>query len=127
MLRSPRFLTRYTWSYFMVYLAGITNFALLWDVALVMALPSHGLLPVLALLSWFFFTKTVKLYPHLARHPDDILLLPAQIAFVYVHSVVKFWALLTFWDCGWSGRNLDEIATEGQEYEWEEVESDEVQ
>ncbi|KPM40066.1 hypothetical protein AK830_g6499 [Neonectria ditissima] len=38
MLRDPSFLCRYPWSAFMVYWAGITNFALLWDVFMITAL-----------------------------------------------------------------------------------------
>lgn len=115
MLRSPKFLFRYTWSAFMVYWAGMVNFALLWDVALLASL-IHALSAleastawVMLLVIWIITTKAVKILPHLIRHPSDIVLFPFQIAFAYVHSLFKFWALLTFWDCGWSGRNLDDV------------------
>jgi hypothetical protein len=115
MLRSPDFLYRYTWSAFMVYWAGITNFALLWDIALtlslVRALESQRAPMVLVLLLaiWIILTKAVKILPHLLRHPSDISLFVFQVMFAYIHSLFKLWALLTFWDCDWSGRNLDDI------------------
>lgn len=34
---------------------------------------------------------------------------PLQVLFAYLHSFVKLWALLTFWDHSWSGRNLAAI------------------
>lgn len=123
MLRRPHFFARYTWSFFMVYFAGLVNFALLWDSVLILtAYKAYGTPAVCILAAWMILTKTVKLLPHFARHPKDLLLLPAQIAFGYIHSVIKFWALVTFWDCDWSGRNLDEIATAEQNFEWAEVE-----
>ena len=116
MLRDPDFFKRYTWSMFMVYWAGITNFALLWDSALILSLvqaleATHGVpgawLSLALLLVWIIATKTVKIIPNLYRHPADLALLGFQIAFAYVHSFYKLWALVTFWDCSWSGRKLD--------------------
>jgi hypothetical protein len=116
MLRDPDFLWRYTWSAFMVYWAGITNFALLWDSALILslvqALKASPSVPgawfsLVLLLLWIVATKTVKILPNLYRHPADLALLGFQIAFAYVHSFYKLWALVTFWNCSWSGRKLD--------------------
>lgn len=116
MLRSPKFLWRNTWSYFMVYWAGITNFALLWDAALMTSLCLHkGVCwSEIALFGlWMIWTKTVKLIPHFLRYPSDFPLMIVQILFGYVHSLIKFWALVTFWNCDWSGRNLDEVNADG--------------
>jgi hypothetical protein len=49
------------------------------------------------------------------RHPRDITLIFYQVLFAYVHSFIKLWAVLTFWDCDWSGRNLDEVNRDGQD------------
>ena len=38
----------------------------------------------------------------------DLLWLPACILFGYAHSLIKLWALVTFWDVGWGSRVLDE-------------------
>ncbi len=115
MLRNAKFLDEYPWTYFMVYLAGLTNFALLWDTALVYSLhraSARGKYQMAALVVWFVVTKTVKLVPHFRQHLADIRLLPFQLLFGYYHSILKLIALLTFWDCGWSGRNLDALAAE---------------
>lgn len=114
MLRDPRFLYRYTWSAFMVYCAGITNFAIAWDTMLFVALIKAGMTStgeITALVMILLMGKTVKVLPHFFRHPEDIPLIPVQIAFGYIHSFFKLWALITFWDCGWSGRDLEKVNT----------------
>lgn len=117
MLRSTEFLLRYPWSYFMVYLAGVTNFALLWDGLLLYTLAKSaagGEARYLCLLACFiFWTKTIKLWPHFWRCPSDFLLMPAQVVFAYLHSALKLWAMLTFWNCDWSGRKLEDINDHG--------------
>jgi hypothetical protein len=114
MLRDPNFLARYSWSYFMVYWAGILNFAIIWDAALLFTLAMSRTHPVglWAFGMWLVVTKVVKIMPHLIRHPADFPLVIAQIAFAYVHSFIKLWALVTFWDCDWSGRNLEDLSKE---------------
>lgn len=116
MLRNPGFLGRYTWSYFMVYWAGILNFALLWDAALFYTIFQSHIHPlsIWAFVMWLLATKIIKIVPHLGRHPADIALVVTQIAFAYAHSFIKLWALLTFWDCDWSGRNLDALNGESK-------------
>ena len=56
---------------------------------------------VLLLLGWIFWTKVVKSIPHFVRHPSDFPPVICQIAFAYIHSIVKLWTLLKFWDCDW--------------------------
>ncbi|RSL85002.1 hypothetical protein BHE90_005294 [Fusarium euwallaceae] len=112
MLRNPKFIVSYAWSAFMVYWAALVNFAILWDAALLFSLISiKNVQPYqIALLSvWIAWTKMIKILPHFYRHPSDIPLFIVQIIFAYVHSFYKLWALITFWDCGWSGRNLDDV------------------
>ncbi|KAI6778917.1 uncharacterized protein J7T54_003853 [Emericellopsis cladophorae] len=116
MLRNPDFLYRYTWSAFQVYLAGMLNFAALWDVLLIFTLvrasqaaPTFPAAVVVILILWIIATKAIKLIPHFFRHPADLQLFVFQVLFAYVHSFFKLWALVTFWDCGWSGRNLDDV------------------
>ena len=65
-------------------------------------------LGTIALLTWILLSKTVKTIPHFRRHPRDLVFLPGCILFGYVHSVMKLWALLTFWDVSWGSRALDE-------------------
>lgn len=52
----------------------------------------------------------VKVVDYFRRHPQDVVLFPVYLLFGYFHSLIKIWALLTFWDCAWSGRNLAPIA-----------------
>ncbi|EEU44965.1 uncharacterized protein NECHADRAFT_48936 [Fusarium vanettenii 77-13-4] len=112
MLRDPKFVVTYAWSAFMVYWAALVNFAILWDAALIFSLISiKNVQPYQIALGavWIAWTKVIKILPHFYRHPADILLVIVQILFAYIHSFYKLWALLTFWDCGWSGRNLADV------------------
>jgi hypothetical protein len=63
-----------------------------------------------ALVVWMLFTKAVKVFPYYRAHPQDIWLFPGYLLFAYGHSLIKFWALLTFWSCAWSGRKLETIS-----------------
>ncbi|KAF5026909.1 hypothetical protein F66182_939 [Fusarium sp. NRRL 66182] len=118
MLRDLVFVSRYPWSAFMVYWAALVNFAIVWDTLLIATLikaeHSHAS-DVVLLLIWMFWTKTVKIIPHFVQHPSDFMLVICQIIFGYAHGFIKLWALLTFWDCGWSGRNLDDVNANGEE------------
>ncbi|KAB5542763.1 hypothetical protein GE09DRAFT_1243996 [Coniochaeta sp. 2T2.1] len=62
--------------------------------------------PLLGLACWILLTKVVKVYAYYARHPEDIVLFPVYVCFAYFHSLIKLYALLTFYNCAWSGRNL---------------------
>ncbi|KAK1996051.1 family 2 glycosyltransferase [Colletotrichum falcatum] len=108
-------------TYFAVYGAALFNFALVWDAALILSLArstwSDGLLSasVLKLALWILWSKTIKLWPHILRHPADISLLTCQIIFAYAHSIIKLWACVTFYDCAWLGRNLNAVSAEADE------------
>ncbi|PCG89103.1 Hypothetical protein PENO1_041560 [Penicillium occitanis (nom. inval.)] len=102
------------WCVYAVYLTSFVNFALFYDFALVYyfrqttwASPSA----TAYLLIWIFATKLVKLIPYLFRHPKYVIFLPGYYAFGYFHSLIKLYALFTFWDVTWSGRQLDRIDT----------------
>ena len=129
MLRNPDFCFRYTWGAFMVYWAGLMNFALFWDFALVFTLVrawAHDqCFPaawVVLLVFWIVATKTIKILPQLHRYPQDLPLLVCQVGFAYVHSLYKLWALITFWDCDWSGRNLDDVDGARDDHDVESLE-----
>ncbi|KAM0549543.1 hypothetical protein ACHAPJ_009359 [Fusarium lateritium] len=118
MLRDPVFIVRYPWSAFMVYWAGLLNFTILWDALLMttwIKAENTRVADVLLLVIWMFWTKMVKIIPQFLRHPSDFPLLVCQVLFGYFHSFIKLWALLTFWDCDWSGRNLDEVQAGGDQ------------
>ena len=93
-----------------VHLTSLVNFALFYDLAMVMVLRTsvqgmnNGGLAVWALVAWIMLSKVVKTAGWWRRHPEDLVFLPATIAFGYFHSLIKLWALVTFWDASWSGR-----------------------
>ncbi|GJC78351.1 hypothetical protein ColLi_01189 [Colletotrichum liriopes] len=113
---------RMPFTYFAVYGAALFNFALLWDAALIASLSystwSDGLfsMNVGKLVLWILWSKTIKLWSHILHYPSDTPLLIFQVLFAYAHSVIKLWALLTFYDCSWSGRNLNAVDAEAEEF-----------
>lgn len=50
---------------------------------------------MLLLLSWMAVSKIVKLIPHFARYPVDVLLWPVSVMFGWIHGVIKCHALIT--------------------------------
>ncbi|EGS17127.1 uncharacterized protein CTHT_0074580 [Thermochaetoides thermophila DSM 1495] len=101
------------WCIYAVYLTSLTNFALIIDpllitlAAMAPALPNVITLP--CLVGWILFTKVIKVFPYYRMHPQDLWTFPAYVGFAYFHSLIKFWALVTFWDCAWSGRKLEDV------------------
>ena len=107
------------WCIYAVYITSFVNFALFYDSAMLYTLWSylstanepHFLTPstgVSLLCLWIFGTKLVKPWPHFRRYPRDLVFLPGYILFGYAHSLVKLWALLTFWDISWGSRRLSD-------------------
>lgn len=100
---------RQPWCVYAVYLTSFANFALFYDPALVFTFSrttwrhQWGLSPIFICIT---LSKLVKLTPYFLRHPRDLIFLPAYCVFVYSHSPIKLFALLTLWDTSWSGRNL---------------------
>ncbi|KUL81669.1 hypothetical protein ZTR_11129 [Talaromyces verruculosus] len=101
---------RQPWCVYAVYLNSFVNFALVYDPILVFTFSKttwrhqSGLLPIY---TWIILSKLVKLTSYFLRHPRDLIFLPAYYVFVYlVYSLTKLFALLTFWDTTWSGRDL---------------------
>ena len=88
------------------------NFALFYDAVLLFTLTRtdfHSARALKALCSWIVASKLPKILPYFWRHPSDLIYLPGYYAFAYMHTLIKLWALLTFWDVQWSGRNLGSI------------------
>ena len=111
------------WSTYAVYVSSLFNFALIYDAALVYtfyyaegakeATPGSEAWSeeggswkwMWALVLWILGAKMVKVAPYFWAHPWDLLLLPGYIVFGYLHSFIKLYALLTFWNVCWAGRN----------------------
>ncbi|KAK7955947.1 uncharacterized protein PG986_005169 [Apiospora aurea] len=120
MLLSPRAWRQHPWSMYGVQAATLTNFALAVDYLQLDLFRRtawyanmSGLWWVLA--GWILFSgKGPKLYPWYRRYPADILFFPGSAAFGYWHSLIKAYALLTFWNVKWEGRDLDTINRQAQ-------------
>ncbi|OIW27122.1 hypothetical protein CONLIGDRAFT_708003 [Coniochaeta ligniaria NRRL 30616] len=108
------------YSAYAIHLTSLTNFAAIVDPMLLYLLTRtvwyqqvrYPSLPLAGLGCWILATKVVKVFPYYARHPEDIVLFPFYLLFAYFHSFIKLYALLTFYSCAWSGRNLDAISLE---------------
>ena len=50
---------------------------------------------ILSYCVWLTITRTLKLMPHLWNRPEDIIYVPAFIAFGYYFAIMKLYALLT--------------------------------
>ncbi|KAK0668212.1 family 2 putative glycosyltransferase [Cercophora samala] len=97
-----------------VYLTSFTNFSLFTDAALLTFYSwtrNWTLAGLSCLLTWIMFVKFVKVFEYYKRHPMDFWTFPFYVMFAYFHSLIKLWALLTFWDHAWTGRNLGAIKT----------------
>ncbi|POS70603.1 capsule polysaccharide synthase Cps1 [Diaporthe helianthi] len=100
------------YSVYSIYLASFFNFAIVIDPLLVYLLFHSGYVNesnwtnVWLLVTWILCSKMVKLITYFHRERQDLLFFPFYILFSYYHSWIKFWALLTFWDVAWSGRNI---------------------
>ena len=122
------------WCVYAVYLTSFTNFALFTDIALLYLVcttsfaDAYGVSFALKCMgAWIFASKLVKPYPHFRRNPVDLLFLPGYILFGYYHSLLKLYALFTFWNCAWSGRvveDADENTTDDDSEDYEDEDED---
>lgn len=113
-LAMPRIWATQPWSIYAVYITGMINFALFWDALLCymyQQLPwAHGWADVRVMVVFIMATKLVKTWDHFRRFPSHLLMFPGYVAFAYYHSLIKLYALVTIWDCAWTGRNIEELA-----------------
>lgn len=104
------------WCVYAVYLTSLFNFALFIDTALFYLLytSSWGSTVHLVVLGcWIVASKMAKIVPHFKRHPEDLVFFPGQVLFGYFHSLIKLWALLTFFDVAWGTRDLAKVEAGG--------------
>ncbi|KAK6381608.1 hypothetical protein LTS17_004667 [Exophiala oligosperma] len=107
------------WCVYAVYLTSMVNFALFYDAVLFWTLSRsdfvvgsggrHNNAAYAVLGGWILATKMVKLVSYFLRHPWDLVYLPGTLGFAYFHSLIKLYALCTFWVTAWGGRDLDSI------------------
>lgn len=104
---------RQPWCVHAVYLTSFANFALPVDalITLLWYRSSYSDFELWHLLALVFGSKLVKLVPFFLRHPEDVALFPFYIVFAYTHSFIKLFALITFYNITWGGRNLADVDT----------------
>lgn len=54
--------------------------------------------------SWWMVSRAIKIYPHLRRRPQDIIILPFFVPYQFLTSIVKMYALFTLNSQGWITR-----------------------
>lgn len=95
---------RQPWTTYSVLQTTVTAWALPYDALIFLSWyrascdwPSQQRIALfVALTSWtFLFSKTVKLWRHLSRHPADLVFIPVYILFGYFHGLIKLYGLLT--------------------------------
>lgn len=52
-------------------------------------------LPAAILLGWYLFSRGIKILPHLARRPSDIVLLPVYVWVNFATAIIRIYSLLT--------------------------------
>ncbi|KAI5925718.1 nucleotide-diphospho-sugar transferase [Camillea tinctor] len=103
---------RQPWCVYAVYITSFVNFALFYDAALLYTLYyhttfGHNLTSLGCMTAFIVSTKLVKLVAHFLRCPGDVLFFPGYVLFAYYHSLLKLYALITFYETAWCGRNLE--------------------
>lgn len=90
------------------HIMSFLNFALVWDSLIIYlwSQSSYAGFKFYQAALLILGSKFVKVAPFFWHNPQDLWLFPFQVLFGYFHSFVKLWALLTFYDHSWSGRNL---------------------
>lgn len=53
---------------------------------------------------WWMISRSVKILPHLRRHPRDIWLMPIHVAYTFFLAVIKIYTLLTVNEQTWITR-----------------------
>ncbi len=61
-------------------------------------------IPASIIFTWWIVSRTIKMYPHLKRRPQDIFILPAFILYSFFTAIVKLYAFFTLNTQGWITR-----------------------
>ena len=108
------------WCVYAVYLTSFFNFALFYDFGMLFTawlalnrspdVPIETRTAMWALCLWIFCSKLVKPLPHFWRNPKDLVYLPGYIMFGYFHSLIKLYAMITFYNKSWGSRpEVDQV------------------
>ncbi len=77
---------------------------LLGPIFFIIAIYKGDWLVAAILVSWWMFSRSIKIGQHLISHPTDILILPVYVGYCYVLAVIKIFTLLTVDEQGWITR-----------------------
>ncbi|HAV10577.1 MAG TPA: hypothetical protein DCX22_03045, partial [Dehalococcoidia bacterium] len=56
---------------------------------------------VLVILAWWMISRTIKIIPHLARRPEDILIVPAYAGVSFIVAAARIYAMFTVKEQKW--------------------------
>ncbi|KAL4969791.1 uncharacterized protein BDV14DRAFT_195321 [Aspergillus stella-maris] len=100
----PKMWVRQPWFVYAFYISDTVDFALVYDVALVymfmgseVASEPDGLS---YFIRWIVLSRMVMFISYFLSNPQDLVMIPGYLAFGYFESVIKLYALLTFWATG---------------------------
>ncbi|KAL4948133.1 hypothetical protein BDW69DRAFT_189549 [Aspergillus filifer] len=100
----PTVWLRQPWSVYAIYFSNLVDFTLVYDAALVYMFQGSevGTEPdaLSYLIRWILLSRLVKFTSYFLRNPQDLVMIPGYLAFGYYQSVIKLYALLTFWATG---------------------------
>ncbi|KAK4570288.1 hypothetical protein LTR86_002368 [Recurvomyces mirabilis] len=107
--------SKFWWGCYVIYICQFQTPALLVDVLLLGLLLGATLgtccqqwAPI-ALAVWIVFTKNLKMIPHFVRYPQDMIWIPAGVAFSYLHGFLNLYALLSLTNTNWGSQSLEAL------------------
>lgn len=108
---------RYLWGLYYIYIGQFQTPALLidgllfWLLSSALTNASSGTTnrAYASFGAWVFFTKLIKLIPHLWKYPLDIKFIPLSILFSYVHGFLNLYSVCTLYTTQWGSQNLNEL------------------
>jgi hyaluronan synthase len=86
---------------------GISSFTLLFSpVFMTLAIIRQDWFFVICLAGWWWISRSMKILPHLVRHPSSFFLVPGFVAVSFVMAIVKLCALATIRKQRWLTRQV---------------------
>jgi hyaluronan synthase len=86
---------------------GISSFTLLLSpVFMTLAIIRQDWFFVICLAGWWWISRSMKILPHLVRHPSSFFLVPGFVAVSFVMAIVKLCALATIRKQRWLTRQV---------------------
>ncbi|KAL4799631.1 hypothetical protein BDV19DRAFT_385396 [Aspergillus venezuelensis] len=111
----PKMWVRQPWFVYAFYLTDMVDFALVYDAALLcmfrgseVASYPNGLS---YLVRWMLLSRVVIFISYFLSNPQDLVMIPGYLAFGHFQSLIKLYALLTFWVSDLRSRNPTPVAS----------------